>query len=67
MYVSYAFTVAIIFSVTLVLYFLADDPPDWVYITGIVVLTLLLAPVNYRVSRILYLYMFGGIKFDASQ
>jgi hypothetical protein len=28
---------------------------------------LLLVPLNYRFSRIVYLYMIGGIKFDPSQ
>lgn len=66
MYVSYAFAVAIIVAVTFLLSFLGSFP-DWVYITVIVVATVFLAPVNYRVSRILYLYMFGGIKFDPSR
>lgn len=66
MYVSYAFAVALIVTIGIVLY-IAGDPPEWVYITAIIALTILLAPVNYRASRILYLHLFGGIKFDASR
>lgn len=66
MYVSYAFAVALIAAVGIILY-LAGDPPEGVYIAAIVIITILLAPVNYRVSRILYLHLFGGIKFDASR
>jgi hypothetical protein len=66
MYVSYAFAVALIVTIGILLYLLGD-PPEWVYITVIIVLTLLLAPLNYRASRVLYLHWFGGIKFDASK
>lgn len=65
MYVSYGFAMTIIIGVSLVLY-LAGDPSEWVYIGVVVALILILAPINYRASRIAYLYMFGGIKFDAS-
>lgn len=66
MYVSYAFAIAIIVAVTALL-FLVGDPTDGVYITAIIVAIVVLAPFNYRASRIVYLYMFGGIKFDASR
>lgn len=66
MYVSYAFAVAMIATIGVVLY-LAGDPPEWVYITAIIVVTLLFAPWNYRASRIVYLHLFGGIKFDATR
>lgn len=66
MYVSYAFAIVFIVAISLLLY-LAGDPSEWVYIGAIIVVTVLLAPLNYRFSRIVYLYMFGGIKFDASR
>jgi Protein of unknown function (DUF983) len=65
MYVSYGFSIAFIFVISLLL-FLMGNPSDWVYIGVIVAFMLLFAPFNYRYSRICYLYMFGGIKFDAS-
>lgn len=64
MYVGYAFTIAVMVVVSLALYFLLNNPADWVYIVTVVGIMMLLAPVNYRLSRIVYLYSFGGLKFD---
>lgn len=63
MYVGYAFTVAVIVIVGVVLYLLGDPSP-WVYIATVSVIMVLLVPANYRYSRILYLYLFGGIRYD---
>lgn len=63
MYVGYAFTVAVMVVVGLLLYVLGD-PSEWVYIGVVIGLMILLAPLNYRYSRIVYLYAFGGIKYD---
>jgi len=63
MYVGYAFTLAVILVVGLILYLLGD-PSEWVYIGTVIGIMLLLVPVNYRFSRIVYLYTFGGIKYD---
>ena len=65
MYVSYAFTVAVMAVAGLLLYVLGD-PSEWVYIGVVIALMILLAPLNYRYSRIVYLYAFGGIKYDPS-
>jgi uncharacterized protein (DUF983 family) len=65
MYVSYAFTVAFMGIVSAILY-LAGDPSEWVYIGTVIAVMILVAPLNYRFSRILYLYWFGGIKYDPS-
>lgn len=67
MYVGYGFTVAIIVVVSIILYYFLGDPSEWVYIGTVVALMILLVPLNYRYSRIVYLYLFGGIKFDASR
>lgn len=65
MYVSYAFTVTVMVVVGFLLYVLGD-PSEWVYIGVVIGLMILLAPLNYRYSRIVYLYAFGGIKYDPS-
>lgn len=65
MYVGYAFTVAVIVIVGLVLYYLGD-PSEWVYIGVVIGVMLLLSPLNYRYSRILYLTFFGGLKYNPS-
>lgn len=67
MYVGYGFTVAIIVMVSIILYYFLGNPSEWVYIGTVVALMILLVPLNYRYSRIVYLYLFGGIKFDASR
>ena len=66
MYVGYGFTVAVMVVVGLLLYYFAGDPNEWVYIGTVIVVMILLVPWNYRFSRIVYLYAFGGIKYDPS-
>ena len=63
MYVGYAFTIAVLVIVGSVLYMLGN-PSEWVYISVTIGIMLLAVPLNYRYSRILYLYMFGGIKYN---
>jgi uncharacterized protein (DUF983 family) len=65
MYVSYAFTIVFILIIGLLLYF-SGDPSEWVYIGTVIGVMVLLAPLNYRYSRILFLHFFGGLKFDPS-
>ncbi len=63
MYVGYAFTVVLILIVSAVLYLLGN-PSEWVYIGTIIGMSVLVAPLNFRYSRIVYLYSFGGLKYD---
>jgi uncharacterized protein (DUF983 family) len=63
MYVGYGFTVALIALVGLILYFIWD-PSEWTYVAVVISLAVVGAPLNYRYSRVLYLYMFGGIRFN---
>jgi hypothetical protein len=65
MYVGYAFTVAVLVIMGIILYFLGD-PSEWVYIGVIIGIMVVLAPLNYRYSRIIYLFLFGGIKYNPS-
>src|SRR5688572_350962 len=61
MYVGYGLTLFVIVLVAVLLYQLGD-PSEWVYIGVVIGVMILLVPLNYRYSRILYLYAFGGIK-----
>jgi len=61
MYVSYAFTVAFLVIISVILYSLGDFS-EWTYIGIIIGVMVLLAPLNYRYSRIIYLYLFGGLR-----
>lgn len=65
MYVSYAFTVVVMVIVGMILY-LTIDPSEWVYVGVVIGAMVLLIPWNYRYARIVYLYTFGGIKYDPS-
>lgn len=61
MYVSYAFTVAFLVIISIILYLLGDFS-EWTYIAIIIGVMILLAPLNYRFSRIIFLYLFGGLR-----
>jgi hypothetical protein len=63
MYVGYAFTLILMGVISLVLYLLGN-PSEITYIITVIGVMVLLIPVNYRYSRILYLHLFGGIKYD---
>jgi uncharacterized protein (DUF983 family) len=64
MYVSYGFTVAFIVIIGVLLYYLANDPNEWIYVGTVIGVMILLAPLNYRYSRVIYLYSFGGLKYN---
>jgi uncharacterized protein (DUF983 family) len=61
MYVSYAFTVAILVILSVLLFF-TGNPSEWTAISIIIAVMFLLVPLNYRYSRIVYLYLFGGLR-----
>ena len=65
MFVSYALSVGYIAAICLVLYLLGGAS-DWAYIGWCFASIVLLFPITFRYSRILYLHLFGGIKFDIS-
>jgi len=61
LFVSYAFNVAIMTAVFVILYVLVK-PPDWVYGASLVLVSILFIPISFRYSRILFLYWFGGLQ-----
>lgn len=62
MYVQYGFTMVLLIIISIILS-LSGDFSEWVYIGVTIAAIIILAPINYRASRIVYLYMFGGIKY----
>ncbi|GAB2630681.1 hypothetical protein GCM10026987_30140 [Belliella aquatica] len=64
MYISYAFSVALVVNVLIILNYLFDDPDVWVYVTTVVVANLLLVPAFLRYSKVLYLYGVGKLSYD---
>jgi uncharacterized protein (DUF983 family) len=63
MYVGYGFTIFITIFISLLLR-ISDVHRDAVYIGTVIGVMIVVAPWNYRYSRIIYLYFFGGIKYD---
>lgn len=64
MYVSYAFSVAIVVAVGLAVYVLGHDPDTWVYIVSAALAIVLFMPLTFRYSRLVMLYLFGGIDYN---
>jgi uncharacterized protein (DUF983 family) len=63
MYISYAFSTAIMLVTGLLVYHLLHDPAVWVYVTSVAVAAVLLTPLSLRYSRTVLLYLFGGIDY----
>lgn len=66
MYISYAFTVAILLGTSFVLYYGFGDPSVWVYMVSVPLVALLFVPLSFRYSRVLFLYAFGGVSYNRS-
>jgi hypothetical protein len=64
MYISSGFSTGILLAVGFLLYYFANDPPLWVYITTVAVTVLLVTQLLFRYSRAVMLYWFGGARFD---
>lgn len=67
MYVSYAFTVGIMLVGGFVIYNFFGDPEPLGYIIPIVLISLLFVPFNFRISRVLFLYLFSGISYKSQK
>lgn len=63
MYISYAFGVAISVVAGVITSLVGRDPELWVYIVAVITPLILLSPQSMRYSRVLMLYVFGGISF----
>ena len=67
MYVSYGFTVAMLVAMSIIYYLFFPESSEWFYIGTFIALMVILIPVNYRSSRILYLYLFGGLRYQGEK
>lgn len=67
MYVGYGFTVALLVAFSIIFFLFFPEKSEWFYIGIFVGVMVLFIPMNYRYSRILYLYLFGGIHYDPSK
>ncbi|WP_299819151.1 DUF983 domain-containing protein [uncultured Pontibacter sp.] len=66
MYISYGFSVGIVVLVGLILYFLANDPPTWVYMSVVGAVVFFTTPLLFRYARILMLYFFAGVEYNSN-
>ncbi len=68
MYVGYAINVAIGVIVGFITYFITgEDKSPWIYIITILTVSIILAPLNFRYSRIILLHLLSPkIKYVAS-
>ncbi|MBF9142185.1 DUF983 domain-containing protein [Hymenobacter properus] len=64
MYISSGFSTALLLAIGFLLFYLAHDPPLWIYVGAVAGAVLAVAPWLFRYSRALMLYGFGGARFD---
>jgi uncharacterized protein (DUF983 family) len=57
MYVSYAFSTGLFLVTAFILYYFFNDPSIEVYLLTILGVAVVLFPVNFRYSRVLFLYI----------
>jgi uncharacterized protein (DUF983 family) len=60
MYVSYGLSVAFGVSIFMAMYVLFDALPLWLYVFSIIVGIILLMPISFRVSRMIWMNMFSS-------
>lgn len=63
MYVSYGLNVGLFLVSAFVIYQLFEPKSPDTYLIAIILEVILLYPLMFRYSRILYLYAFGGLKY----
>lgn len=63
MYISYAFSVALVITSLVALNVLLVKPKLWMYLTLVLTLNVILLPLMLRYSKVLYLYMVGKLKY----
>ena len=67
MYVSYALTVAISVATFVITYLIYPETDAWYYIIIISLVSLFLAPINYRLSRMIWMNMFSAYNPEKSK
>jgi uncharacterized protein (DUF983 family) len=64
MYISYGLSVLLLVFFGVLLYYLGDDPPLWVYIIGVSSVLFIFTTLLFRYARVLMLYWFGSVTYD---
>ncbi len=63
MFISYANTVGLLVVLGVSIFYIFNDPPVLYYIIPVTVLSLVTVPFNFRISRVIYIYLFGFVKY----
>ena len=63
MYISYAFSVALMVTSLVAINVLVAKPELWMYLSSVMGLTVFLMPAMLRYSKTLYLYGVGKLKY----
>jgi uncharacterized protein (DUF983 family) len=63
MYVSYAVSGGVALVLGFLLFYLGNDPQGWVYAAIIAPVMVLIAPINFRISRVVWLHYVAGINY----
>lgn len=63
MFVSYANTILLLVVMGVGIFYLFNDPPTLYYIVAITIASILLVPFNFRISRSVFLHLFGFVKY----
>ena|SRR2546428_13497947 len=66
MYFSYALNVMQSVVLGFATYILFDNPSAWVYLTILIGAIFLFTPLNFRLARVMMLYLFAPVHFDPS-
>ncbi|MEZ0483065.1 DUF983 domain-containing protein [Fibrella aquatica] len=64
MYVSYAFSGGMALVLGFALFYLGNNPPGWVYSLVISIAVILIASINFRLSRVIWLHYVAGVKYN---
>ena len=64
MYISYAFSVALVVNVMIIINFFMDNAPVSTYVLTVLVANIVLLPLMIRYSKVLYLYWLGKLSYD---
>lgn len=63
MYVSYAISGGVALVLGFLIFYLGNDPDSWVYASIVAPVMIIIAPVNFRISRVIWLHYVAGIKY----
>jgi uncharacterized protein (DUF983 family) len=63
MFVSYANTIALLVVLGIAVFYIFNDPPVLYYIIPVTILSLITVPFNFRISRAVFLHLFGFVKY----